>query len=314
MRSPHRTFSLVVFLFAFGIASTVLAETLLFVDFEDPSAFTLGGGYAQYWGIAPLSGTPTLPSYFVQGGSQSGNIFFGVYAKQYIGSPAPTMTIALPDLTGYTNIRLKVALAAPDGSRWENTHRDSLHILGATTTTPPFVDCSISPGCMPVTGAIDNFLPAGYGAPLRSQVWSIDLHPQFQDFEYSIDNSLKSVTFAFASTDWDEVAGIDSVRITGDPVLDADGDGVPDGIDACPDSVLTPTVIIDSCDSGVPNEVLNTGCSYSDLIGQLAQDAKNHGQFVSGVSSFTNELMESGAISPAQKDATQSCAAKAKIP
>ena len=53
---------------------------------------------------------------------------------------------------------------------------------------------------------------------LRSQVHSIDLHPQFQDFDYTIDSSLNSLTFAFASTDYPEMIGIDSVTITGDPI------------------------------------------------------------------------------------------------
>jgi hypothetical protein len=79
------------------------------------------------------------------------------------------------------------------------------------------VDCS-SAGCLPVTGAIDSFLPTARGGPLQSQIYSIDLQYQFQDFTYEIDSSLKSLTFAFASTANYEVIGIDSVRITGDPI------------------------------------------------------------------------------------------------
>jgi len=197
----------------------VYAETILFVDFEDPSAFTLSGGYERswiYWGIAPLNGTATVSSNFVQGGSQDGNIFYGSYAREYRFAPAAAMTIPLPDLSKYTNIRLTVALAAAEGI-WEPTHRDSLHIIGSTTTVPPVVDCP-GGGCLPVTGAIDSFIPPAYPASLRSQVYSIDLLTEFQDFGYPIDSSLKSLTFAFASTDYPELAGIDSVIITGDPI------------------------------------------------------------------------------------------------
>jgi hypothetical protein len=169
--------------------------TVFFEGFEDSSGFTVGGGSAAYWGVAPLSGTPSIPSLFVQGGSQSGNIFYGSFAKES-DAPASTMTITLPDLTGYTDLQLIVALAAPDGTRWESSHRDSLFISGTT-------------------GLIDSFLPAIRGAPLTSQVHSVDLHYQFQDFEYAIDSSLNSLTFTFASTAYDEVIGIDSVRITG---------------------------------------------------------------------------------------------------
>ena len=90
--------------------------------------------------------------------------------------------------------------------------------MGGTSISPPYVDCSILAGCLPVTGAIDSFLPPTYPASLRSQAHSIDLRPQFQDFEYPIDSSLKSVTFAFASTDYPEMIGIDSVRIMGDSI------------------------------------------------------------------------------------------------
>jgi len=174
---------LIVFFWFLVIPTMVCAELILFEDFEDSSGFTLGGGYAQswiYWGVAPLSGTASVPSNFVQGGGQSGNIFYGSFAKEYQGSPAATMTISLPDLTGYTNLHLVVALAAPEGI-WEPTHRDSLHIIGGTTISTPYVDCSNSNGCLPVTGSIDSFLPPAYPASLQSQVHSIDLHPQFQE-------------------------------------------------------------------------------------------------------------------------------------
>jgi hypothetical protein len=194
------------------------ATLILFEEFEDSSGFTVGGGYAHFWGVAPLSGTQDIPSNFVQGGSQSGAIFYGSFAKEYQGSPAATMTISLPDLTGYTNLHLVVALAAPDGI-WEPTHRDSLHIIGGTAFSPvPEVACTAA-GCVPVSGAIDSYLPSTYPDSLRSKVHSVGLDHQFQDFEYTIDSSLTSLTFAFASTDYPEIIGIDSVRITGYPAL-----------------------------------------------------------------------------------------------
>lgn len=183
----------------FFTTESVRADLVFFEDFEDSTGFTIGGGGAAYWWIAPLNGTPSIPSYFVQGGSQSGNIFYGSFAKEYQDAPPATMTISLPDLTGHTDLLLSVSLAAPDGTRWESTHRDSLVISGTT-------------------GVIDSFLPISRGSPLHSQVWSIDLHYEFQDFTYLIDNDLTSLTFAFASTDYDEVIGIDSVSITGQVV------------------------------------------------------------------------------------------------
>jgi len=40
---------------------------------------------------------------------------------------------------------------------------------------------------------------------------------EFQDLEYAIDNTLRSLTFAFASTDYAELVGVDSVKITREP-------------------------------------------------------------------------------------------------
>jgi phospholipase/lecithinase/hemolysin len=77
---------------------------------------------------------------------------------------------------------------------------------------------------------------------------------------------------------------------------------------------VAPTVIIGECNSGVPNPLFSTGLTVSDLIAQAAFSAKNHGQFVSAVSSITNELKKSGVISGSQKGAIQGCAAQATIP
>ena len=215
-----------------AITGTAHAAILLFEDFEDSSGFTVNDGFALYWGIAPLGGTAALPSYFQQGGSQSGAIFYGSWAEP--GSVAKTLTIALPDLSGYTNLMLTVALAAPDQDRWENTHRDSLHILGGTEISPPVVPCTTA-GCLPVANAIDSFVPTGRPGNLQSLYSSIQLQPQFQDFEYAIDSSLRSLTFAFASSAGDEVVGIDSVTITGDPIVVA-----PVAIDIKPQSCPNP--------------------------------------------------------------------------
>lgn len=176
--------------------------TILFEEnFEDSDGYTRGGNYDRswiYWDIAPLGGTASVPSNFIQGGSQSGNIFYGSFGKDFSENLSPTMTINLPDLSGYTNLHLVVSLAAADTSRtsWEITHRDSLIINGNT-------------------GVIDSFLPFSAVSNLRSQINPTDLHYDFQNFEYPIDSSLNAITFTFASTAADEVVGIDSVKIIG---------------------------------------------------------------------------------------------------
>ena len=72
---------------------------------------------------------------------------------------------------------------------------------------------------------------------------------------------------------------------------------------------VAPTVIIGDRDSGVPNALLGTGSTISDLIAQAAMAATNHGEFVSAVASLTNELVAGGVISGRQKGAIESCAA-----
>jgi hypothetical protein len=94
----------------------------------------------------------------------------------------------------------------------------------------------------------------------------------------------------------------------------SDGDGVPDGVDQCIGSSRAATVIIDGCDSGVPNTTFPTGCRISDQIDDCAVGARNHGGFVSCVAHLTDDLKKSGVISGAQKGAIQSCAGQAGIP
>jgi hypothetical protein len=95
---------------------------------------------------------------------------------------------------------------------------------------------------------------------------------------------------------------------------DADLDGVPDGADQCPDSDLSPTVVIAGCDTGVPNSTSSTGCTISDLVKNCAAGARNHGAFASCVAHLGNSLVAGGTITAAQQDAIQSCAAHAPIP
>jgi hypothetical protein len=74
------------------------------------------------------------------------------------------------------------------------------------------------------------------------------------------------------------------------------------------------TVVIDGCDTAVPDTLFASGSTISDLIARCAEGASNHGKFVSCVSHLTNELQKDGIITGQQKGAIQSCAAQAKIP
>jgi len=89
---------------------------------------------------------------------------------------------------------------------------------------------------------------------------------------------------------------------------DTDGDGVDDGDDAFPLSNLSTTVLVGTCDSGVGNQVLASGASFNDLIGDL--DPANHGAYVGAVSAYANEWKKDGLISGRDKGKITSCAAR----
>lgn len=105
-----------------------------------------------------------------------------------------------------------------------------------------------------------------------------------------------------------------SVAITPEPGEDSDGDGVPDYRDECPDSNLSPTVTIQSCDSMVPNQLGPDGCTISDLVLQCEEEAANHGQYCSCVSFVTDQLKKDGFLTGPEKGRINRCAAKADIP
>ena len=95
---------------------------------------------------------------------------------------------------------------------------------------------------------------------------------------------------------------------------DSDGDGVPNVDDACPNSNLGATVVIDGCNSGVGNTLFSDGCTIADLVLACADGAANHGQFVSCATQVANDLKAAGAISGADKGAITRCAAHSSLP
>ncbi len=97
-------------------------------------------------------------------------------------------------------------------------------------------------------------------------------------------------------------------------VPDRDNDGVPDDRDLCPDSNRSATIVIDNNDSGVQNNKLADGCYQLDLIGRVAAEARNHGDFVSGIAQLTNGWKRDGLITGNEHGAIQRSAARARIP
>jgi len=113
-------------------------------------------------------------------------------------------------------------------------------------------------------------------------------------------------------TGFDEGAKVLKLDSDGSELLSISGLGT--GTIRAMAAILSATVVIDGCNSGVTDTVLTSGRTISDLIAECATGARNHGQFVSCVAHVTNELKQTGTISGQQKGAIQSCAAQAHIP
>jgi hypothetical protein len=96
-------------------------------------------------------------------------------------------------------------------------------------------------------------------------------------------------------------------------VIDTDRDGVQDDKDRQPNSDLSTTVMVESCESGVANTLFEDGCTIADLLGFCADDAKNHGSFTSCVAGVTRNLKKDGEIRDSDAGMLQRCAAQSGI-
>jgi hypothetical protein len=73
-------------------------------------------------------------------------------------------------------------------------------------------------------------------------------------------------------------------------------------------------IVIDGCDTGIDNQILEDGSTMQGVIDACAAAALNHGDFVSCVAHATNEWRRAGLISGKEKGVIQSCAAGSDIP
>lgn len=122
--------------------------------------------------------------------------------------------------------------------------------------------------------------------------------------------------FAASSGDNCETPQGVSIRIVEASCMkaDYDGDGIPDDEDECPGGDASDLLRIDDCETGLENFLLDSGCTFADLILECAEGADNHGAYVSCVALLTNEWKARGWISGSEQGIIQACAAKAPIP
>jgi hypothetical protein len=90
--------------------------------------------------------------------------------------------------------------------------------------------------------------------------------------------------------------------------LDSDQDNICDDVDSCPHSDRKPTVMIESCDTGVPNHLLKGGCTINDRLAECARSG-SRGKADSCVNQITENLIKSGIISAQDKQKIGQCAA-----
>jgi hypothetical protein len=236
------------------------------------------------------------------------------------------------DFDGFPDLTIVNDLYLQQGVRFTRDDGQVIFIsdwaaLGRATTSPPNVVATI--GLDPVPFVDHLNLVFTTPAFEVGAFFGNDQDPSFHSITLSVydavDNLIGSVTVPTnANTHVDQFVGLRSevpfVRarfqnnqpsLTYAVVLD---DVIFTPVDECSNSDLSATVIIDGCNTGVPNTLFPRGCTISDLIAACAEGASNHGHFVSCISHLTNDLKKAGTITGPQKGAIQSCAAQANIP
>jgi DNA-binding beta-propeller fold protein YncE len=73
------------------------------------------------------------------------------------------------------------------------------------------------------------------------------------------------------------------------------------------------TIIIDDCDSGIENQVLDDGYTMASKIAECAYGAETHGGFVSCVDKLTNNWKKAKLIKAKEKNKIKDCAAQSSI-
>jgi len=107
----------------------------------------------------------------------------------------------------------------------------------------------------------------------------------------------------------------DIVRITLHSLTGGfDGNGGAEGVDNLAFGTCQTNIVIDGCDSGVEDYEFEDGSTMMSLILECAENAGNHGEFVSCVAHLTNTWKKAGLITGAEKDAIMDCAGGADIP
>lgn len=91
--------------------------------------------------------------------------------------------------------------------------------------------------------------------------------------------------------------------------IDWDSDGFPEDSDACPESIIGPTVVVDGNDSGVRNVELGLGCTLADQVSDCALRARVRKELDSCVKRLATHLSAQGVLTLEERQQLVSFAA-----
>jgi len=94
---------------------------------------------------------------------------------------------------------------------------------------------------------------------------------------------------------------------------DTDGDGVGDDVDHCINSDMRPFVDAGNGPTSIPNIMDDNGCFLQDDINEMADNAQNHGQYVSAVTKWSKALADAGVITNKQRAELVSAAGRSNV-
>lgn len=201
---------------------------------------------------------------------------------------------------------------AKGGDWWRQTYIRARVYLASDLSTPIADSGNLNPGRSPLGTDRTDFFPASLTfTPAEDDLVILFSMAPFLTRVFPILDNVVLVSNV-VDTDGDGV-GDNSDAFPLDPTewADSDGDGFGDNSDTCINSDLSPTVVIDGINTGVPNTLLEDGCTITDMIYGYASIASNHGEFVSSVAHLTDDLKKQGLITGKQKGAIMSAAAQA---
>jgi hypothetical protein len=93
---------------------------------------------------------------------------------------------------------------------------------------------------------------------------------------------------------------------------DADLDGAPDAVDACPGTDTTRTVVVGGIDTGARDRADGKGCAFSQRLAERCGALANPGTYSSCVTQLTNAFVTGNWMRPSEQGAIDSAAARTK--